>query len=81
MGSVEEMVVSLAERLKREPDDVDGWRLLARSYITMELYPDAVQALRRARGIVGDDPDVLLELAGAIARDQGGKLDGQPTNC
>jgi len=79
MGSVEEMVVSLAERLKREPDDVDGWRLLARSYITMELYPDAVQALRRARGIVGDDPDVLLELAGAIARDQGGKLDGQPT--
>jgi cytochrome c-type biogenesis protein CcmH len=79
MGSVEEMVAGLAERLAREPDDVDGWRLLARSYVSMERYPDAVQALRRARGIVGDDPGVLLELAGAIARNQGGNLGGQPT--
>ena len=79
MGSVEEMVGRLAERLEREPDDVDGWRLLARSYVSMQRYPDAVQALRRARGLVGDDPDVLLEMADAISRNQGGEFGGQPT--
>ncbi len=79
MGSVEEMVQRLADRLKREPDDVKGWRLLARSYITLNRYAEAVTALRTARGLVGDDPDVLLELADAIARNQGGDFTGQPT--
>ncbi len=78
-ASVEEMVTRLAERLEREPDNAQGWRLLARSYISMQRYPDAVQALRKARGLIGDDPDILLEMADAIARNQDGEFGGQPT--
>ena len=77
-GSVGEMVQRLADRLQREPDDVKGWRLLARSYINLNRHAEAVAALRTARGLVGDDPDVLLELAGAIARNQGDDFAGQP---
>ncbi len=79
IGSVGQMVQRLAERLQRDPDDVDGWRLLARSYMTLNLYPEAVTALRTARRLVGDDPDVLLELADAIAGTQNESYQGQPT--
>ena len=73
------MVGQLAERLKENPGDPNGWRLLARSYLVMERYSEAIEALRRARGLVGDDPDVLVELAEAMARAQGNSFEGQPS--
>lgn len=79
LASVDDMVGQLAERLKENPGDPNGWRLLARSYLMMERYPEAIEALRRARGLVGDDPDVLVELAEAIARAQGNSFEGQPS--
>ncbi len=79
LASVDDMVGQLAERLKENPGDPNGWRLLARSYLVMERYPEAIEALRRARGLVGDDPDVLVELAEAIARAQGNSFEGQPS--
>lgn len=78
LPSVDQMVARLAERLKQNPDDVKGWRLLARSYVVMKRYPDAVAALRQARGIAGDQPDILIELADAMAASQQGSFDGQP---
>jgi cytochrome c-type biogenesis protein CcmH len=79
LASVDDMVGQLAERLKENPGDPNGWRLLARSYLVMERYPEAIEALRRARGLVGDDPDVLVELAEAIARAQDNSFEGQPS--
>jgi cytochrome c-type biogenesis protein CcmH len=79
LASVDDMVGQLAERLKENPGDPNGWRLLARSYLMMERYPEATEALRRARGLVGDDPDVLVELAETIARAQGNSFEGQPS--
>lgn len=79
IGSVGQMVQRLADRLQRDPEDVDGWRLLARSYMTLGRYPEAVAALRTARGLAGDDPDVLLDLADAIAGTQNESSQGQPT--
>ncbi|MGH8547168.1 MAG: c-type cytochrome biogenesis protein CcmI [Methylococcales bacterium] len=76
--SVDDMVNRLAERLEENPDNPEGWRLLARSYSVMERYPQAVEALRRARGLVGDDPNLLIELADMIATVQDGSFDGQP---
>lgn len=76
--SVEEMVNRLAERLEENPNNPDGWRLLARSYAVMERYPEAVEALRRARGLVGDDPDLLIELADVSATAQNDSFDGEP---
>ena len=79
LASVDDMVGRLAERLKENPGDPNGWRLLARSYLVMERYSEAIEALRRARGLVGDDPDVLVELAEAIARAQDNSFEGQPS--
>jgi cytochrome c-type biogenesis protein CcmH len=77
-ASIEDMVNRLAERLQENPDNPEGWRLLARSYSVMQRYPEAVEALRRARGLIGDDPNLLIELADMIATVQNGSFDGQP---
>ena len=45
---VTRMIASLAERLQRQPDDVDGWIMLGRSYMTLGDYSEAARAYDRA---------------------------------
>ena len=54
---VAEMVANLAERLKNNSDDVEGWRLLGQSYMALGNYPEARSAFREAwaRTPVADD--------------------------
>ncbi|MDX1405417.1 MAG: hypothetical protein R3192_12805 [Woeseiaceae bacterium] len=53
LPSVDEMVGSLAERLREQPDDLPGWKLLARSYVQMRDFPSAVTAYERAIELEG----------------------------
>lgn len=75
---LESLVAKLAERMRRQPDDPRGWLLLGRSYMTLGRYPEAVQAFRKLRALVGDRPGVLVPLADALAMTRGGRLDGEP---
>lgn len=45
---IAQMVTSLVERLQRQPDDVDGWKMLGRSYMTLGNYSGAADAYERA---------------------------------
>src|SRR4029079_3247724 len=45
---IESMVGRLATRMKEQPDDPAGWRLLARAYTAMGRYDDAVAAFTQA---------------------------------
>jgi cytochrome c-type biogenesis protein CcmH len=42
------IVEQLAQRMQSTPDDVEGWRLLGRSYLQLQQYPLARQALMQA---------------------------------
>jgi cytochrome c-type biogenesis protein CcmH len=42
---IQRMVSALAERLKAEPDNAEGWLMLGRSYTALGRYTDAVSAL------------------------------------
>lgn len=42
------MTAKLANRLAEQPDDLDGWLLLGRSYTVLQQYPLAVRAYQRA---------------------------------
>ncbi len=64
-ASIEQMVVRLAKRLERQPDDLRGWLLLARSYRALERYDDSVSALERAAKISNDDPSIIALLGEA----------------
>lgn len=53
----ERIVAQLAERMKRTPDDVDGWLLLGRSYMALGRHAEGRDAYREAwvRTPVKDD--------------------------
>ncbi|HEU4620330.1 MAG TPA: hypothetical protein VFV10_20000 [Gammaproteobacteria bacterium] len=42
------LVNELAERMRQQPDDIEGWRLLGRSYLFLGLYDKARDALAEA---------------------------------
>jgi cytochrome c-type biogenesis protein CcmH len=76
--SMEQMVANLAARLAANPNDPQGWSTLASSYMAMKRYSDAATALENLRTLVGDDPNVLVRYADALAMAGGGRLTGKP---
>ena len=60
---IEAMVAGLAQRLESEPDDLDGWVMLGRSYGALARYDQAVAALENAARLSGFEPDITAMLA------------------
>lgn len=63
---MEQAVAGLAERMKDEPDDLEGWMLLGRAYKTMERFAPAREALANAYRLAPENADVLIEYAEAL---------------
>ena len=75
---VEAMVASLAERLESDPDDLKGWKMLGRSYMTLEDFPRAVQAFERAVAIEqSQDAQTLVDLGSALLARDGTRIEGR----
>lgn len=66
MHSIEEMVAKLSANLQEQPDNGEGWKLLARTYLMMNRIQDAVHAYQNARKYIGDDPQLLADYAEAL---------------
>ena len=64
--SLEEMVERLAERMRQEPDNAEGWVMLARSYKVLKRFGDAAVAYEKAHQLVGDHADLLADYADAL---------------
>lgn len=72
------MADKLALRMQSQPDDAEGWAMLARSYSVLGRYQDAEQAYRKATKLRADDAALWTDFADALAMNQGGKLAGEP---
>ena len=72
------MVDKLAERLKQDPSDGEGWAMLARSYSVMERNPEALDAYARAIALRKDDSSLLVDYADALAVKNKHSLAGEP---
>jgi len=77
-ADIDAMVARLSERLEQNPNDAEGWFMLGRSLMVLERYGEAAEAFRSLRDVVGNEPDVLLRQATALAMQQGGSLAGEP---
>lgn len=75
---MDKMVIKLAERLKQEPDDAEGWWTLANTYMSMQRFSDAVDAMEHLYVLAGDDPRVLLRYADALVMANDGRFAGKP---
>ena len=68
MPDVNERMTLLAERLADDPDDVDGWIMLGRSYQTMQQFGAAASAFEKALVLEPDNQNALFFGGGAAAR-------------
>lgn len=75
---IEGMVAKLAERMKSNPDDMDGWLMLARSYKSMGRYAESAEAFAKAEKRVENEPDLLAAYAETLAMAGGRGLAGKP---
>jgi cytochrome c-type biogenesis protein CcmH len=68
------MVAQLSERLRENPDQLEGWLLLARSYAALNQFDNALDAYSQARRLVGDQPELLIDSADMLVMASGGQF-------
>lgn len=78
LARIDQMVAQLAARLEENPDDVQGWIMLARSYKAMHRYQEAERAFTRIGPTLDRDPTLLAQYADLLAVLANGKLEGKP---
>lgn len=78
MDEMGKMVEKLAERMKTNPDDAEGWIMLGKSYKYLQQFPKAVDAFAQAYRLLGDKPDIMLMYAEALAYSNDEQLAGKP---
>jgi cytochrome c-type biogenesis protein CcmH len=72
--SLEKVAAQIAKKLESSPDNAEGWFLLGRAYVTLGRYQEAVGALRRARDLAPDRPEVTNAFAEALIAEAGGEV-------
>jgi cytochrome c-type biogenesis protein CcmH len=77
-ADVDKMVASLAAKLEQEPDNLQGWAMLARSYKAMRRPEDAKRAYDKAWALVETDAQLLSDYADLLASSNNGDLTGRP---
>jgi cytochrome c-type biogenesis protein CcmH len=77
-AQVEEMTAKLAARLEKEPDNVDGWVMLARTYYSQRRFEEASRAYEKLIALLPNEPALYADYADALAMAQGRKIAGKP---
>lgn len=72
------MVAQLAQRLEREPGDVQGWLMLGRSYAVMQNFEAAVATWQKIGAQIPEQADILADWADLLAGAAGRQFDGDP---
>jgi cytochrome c-type biogenesis protein CcmH len=72
------MADSLRRRLEKEPGNAEGWIVLARTYYTMQKFPEAAAAYEKLTHLIPNDADLLADYADALAMSQGRTIAGAP---
>jgi cytochrome c-type biogenesis protein CcmH len=75
---LEGMVNALAQRMEKEPGNLQGWAMLARSYKALGRNQDAERAFEKAGAFIDDDAQMLANYADVAASNAGGNFAGKP---
>jgi len=78
-GTLEEQVRKLQDHLQQNPDDVEGWGMLARSYYFLKQYGAAAETFARTSALQQDsNAELLADYADALAMANGRNMAGRP---
>ena len=75
---IEAMVAKLADKLKQDPENAEGWQMLARANVFMQRYDEATKAYAEYVRRVPGDAQALADYADALAMAKGRTLIGEP---
>lgn len=78
MPPLEVMVQRLADKMQQNPENLEGWMMLGRTYFAISQPERALDALEKAYGLAPENPDVLVTYAEAIAANNDSDLAGRP---
>lgn len=70
MEQINAMVQGLADKLSKNPDNPEGWVMLARSYMNLNRIQDAVTAFSHVESKMGNDSGLLADYAEALVATQ-----------
>ncbi len=73
-----QLLPQLEQRLEAEPDDLEGWRLLGRSYLSVREFEKARTAFANALALDESSTTTMAQLAESIAMTRNGDLSGEP---
>jgi len=77
MGDLGVMAQRLAAKLEKNPENGDGWALLAHTYVELKQHKDAVGAFEKAVNIIPNDAQLFADYADALAVTNNGKFDAK----
>ena len=75
---VEKMVAEFAAKMEKDPGNLKGWAMLARSYRILGRNEDAAKAYARAGDYIESDPQLLADYADVLATNANGSFAGKP---
>ena len=75
---VEKMVAEFAIKMEKDPSNLKGWAMLARSYRILGRNEDAAKAYARAGSFIDSDPQLLADYADVLATNANGSFAGKP---
>lgn len=78
--ALSQIIPKLEERLAESPDDLEGWRLLGRSYLSVSDFIKAKSAFEKAVDLDENNVPTLAQLAETLAMIKDGDLTGEATS-
>jgi cytochrome c-type biogenesis protein CcmH len=76
---IEKMVAEFAIKMEKDPGNLKGWAMLARSYRILGRDEDAAKAYARAGSFIDSDPQLLADYADVLASNANGSFVGKPS--
>lgn len=77
-ANISSVLENLTARLKEQPDDVEGWLMLGRTYAMMQRFNEAKDAYEKVLALSPDNSEFITDYADIVAMTNNGSLLGQP---
>lgn len=74
---LEGMAIQLEGKLEANPENLDGWVLLAKTYYEIQQYPKALLAFEKAVNLAPNDSNLLADYADIMVLSNNGVFDSK----
>jgi cytochrome c-type biogenesis protein CcmH len=79
-AEMDDVIAALVARLEENPEDLNGWKMLGRTYMALGNFPGAVDAYEKANDLEsGRNAQTLVSLGEANMAAGGGEIMGAPS--